>query len=85
MAFLLLLIRKKVSNPTAITPPILPPMAGQLIDGLVAGKSFGGAVDTTIKLPLNPSTATANLLSQVVTKYRTTKYFPPDLSVSSVL
>ena len=47
--------------------------------------SFNDEDEFKIKLDFNPSAATANLLSQVVTKYRTTNYFPPDLSVSFVL
>jgi len=38
-----------------------------------------------MKLDYSPSASTAKLLSQVVTKYRTTNYFPPNLSVSFVL
>ena len=37
------------------------------------------------KLDYNPSAYTADLLSQVVTQYRTTNYSPPNLSASSVL
>jgi hypothetical protein len=37
------------------------------------------------KLDYNPSQFTANLLSQVVEKYRSTNYFPPDLSALLVL
>ncbi len=37
------------------------------------------------KLDYNPSVYTANLLSQVITKYRTTNYLPPNLSTSLVL
>lgn len=37
------------------------------------------------KLDYNPSAYTADLLSQVVTKYRTTNYSPPHLSASFVL
>jgi hypothetical protein len=37
------------------------------------------------KLDYKPSSHTAHLLSQVVTKYRTTNYLPPDISTSLVL
>lgn len=38
-----------------------------------------------IQLDYNPSANTANLLSQIIKKYRTTNIFPPKLSASSVL
>lgn len=37
------------------------------------------------KIDYKPSSSTAKLLSQVITKYRTTNYFPPHLSTSLVL
>jgi hypothetical protein len=37
------------------------------------------------KLDYTPSSSTARLLSQVITEYRPTNYFPPHLSVSLVL
>ena len=37
------------------------------------------------KIDYKPSSSTADLLSQVITKYRTTNYFPPHLSTSLVL
>ena len=47
--------------------------------------SFNDENEFKIKLDYNPSAFTANLLTQVVAKYRTTNYFPPNLSVSFVL
>lgn len=47
--------------------------------------SFNDENEFKIKLDYNPSAFTSKLLSQVVTKYRTTNYFPPNLSVSVVL
>lgn len=47
--------------------------------------SFNDENEFKIKLDYNPSAFTAKLLSQVVTKYRTTNYFPPNLSVSFAL
>jgi len=47
--------------------------------------SFNDENEFKIKLDYNPSASTAKLLSQVVNKYRTTNYFPPNLSVSFVL
>lgn len=37
------------------------------------------------KLDYKPSSSTSDLLSQVITKYRTTNYFPPQLSASLTL
>ena len=37
------------------------------------------------KLDYNPSSSTFDLLSQVITKYKTTNYFPPQLSASLIL
>jgi len=47
--------------------------------------SFNDENEFKIKLDYNPSASTAKLLSQVVNKYRTTNYFPPNLSVYFVL
>lgn len=47
--------------------------------------SFNDENEFKIKLDYNPSESTAELLSQVVAKYRTTNHFPPNLSVSFVL
>jgi len=47
--------------------------------------SFNDENEFNIKLDYNPSSFTAKLLSQVITKYGTTNYFPPNLSVPVVL
>jgi len=47
--------------------------------------SFNDENEFKIKLDYNPSPFTGELLSQVVAKYRTANYFPPNLSVSFVL
>ena len=47
--------------------------------------SFNDENEFKIKFDYDPSPITAELLTQVVTNYRTTNYFPPNLSVSSIL
>lgn len=47
--------------------------------------SLNDEMEFDFKLNYAPFVHTANLLSQVVKRYRTTDYFPPDLSVSFVM
>ena len=47
--------------------------------------SFNDENEFKIKLDYTPSSITSKLLSQVVSKYRTTNYFPPNLSASYIL
>jgi len=47
--------------------------------------SFNDENEFKIKLDFNPSSITAELLARVVAKYRTTNFFPPNLSASYVV